>query len=77
MSRRRWSDLSDGSKAAILVLGSVQVSLAVTAWIDLIRRPASQVRGSKFAWAAIIPVSFVGPAAYFRLSRRPSLGART
>ena len=69
MTPRSWSDLSDRSKTAILVLGSVQLSLAVTAWINLFRRPAHQVRGSKVVWAAVIAVTFVGPAAYFRLGR--------
>ena len=72
MTRRSWSDLSDRSKTAILVLASIQMSLAVTAWIDLIRRPASLVRGSKVAWAAVIAVNFVGPAAYFGLGRLPA-----
>ena len=72
MTGRRWSDLSDRSKTAILILASIQVSLAVTAWVDLIKRPASQVRGSKVAWAAIIAVNFVGPAAYFRRGRLPA-----
>jgi hypothetical protein len=67
--RRRWSDLTDRRKTVILVLVSIQLSLAVTALVDLIRRPASQVRGSKVAWAAVIAVNFVGPAAYFRLGR--------
>ena len=70
MTRRRWSDLSDRSKTAILVMASIQLSLAITAWIDLVRRPTSRVRGSKVAWAAVIAINFVGPAAYFRLGRR-------
>ena len=72
MTRRRRSDLSDRSKTALLVLASIQMSLAVTAWIDLIRRPAHLVRGSKVAWAAVIAVNFVGPAAYFKLGRLPT-----
>jgi hypothetical protein len=71
VTRRSWSDLSDRSKTAVLVLASIQMSLAVTAWIDLARRPASLVRGRKVAWAAVIAVDFVGPAAYFRLGRVP------
>ncbi len=72
MTRRSWNDLSDRGKTAVLVLASVQLSLAVTAWIDLVRRPASQVRGSKVVWAAVIAVNFVGPGAYFRLGRLPA-----
>jgi hypothetical protein len=70
MTRRRWKDMSGSSKTAILVLASVQLSLAVTAWIDLARRPPAEVNGSKLAWAAIIAINFVGPAAYFALGRR-------
>ena len=77
MARRSWSDLTDRSKTVILVLASIQLSLAITAWIDLIRRPASQVRGSKVAWAAVIAVNFVGPAAYFRRGRLPAPRTRT
>ena len=70
MARKRWSDLSDAEKTAILVMASVQISLAATAWVDLARRPAEQVRGPKAAWAVGIAVNFVGPLAYFTLGRR-------
>ena len=70
MAVRRWADLSDRQKALILVAASVQLSLAATAWADLARRPADQVRGSKAAWAAAIAVNFVGPLAYFARGRR-------
>jgi len=69
MERKRWSDLSDREKTAVLVAVSVQLSLAATAWIDLARRPAELVRGPKAAWAAAIAVNFVGPLAYFTLGR--------
>jgi hypothetical protein len=74
VTQRSWSDLSDRSKTVILVLASIQMSLAVTAWIDLIRRPANLVRGSKAIWAAVIAITFVGPAVYFRLGRRKRAG---
>ena len=78
MTLRRWSDLDDRSKTVILVLASVQLSLASTAWVDLIRRPANQVRGRKVTWAAIIAISFVGPVAYFALGRgRTREGSRS
>lgn len=70
--RRRWSDLTDRQKAALLVAASVQLSLAATAWADLSTRPREQVSGSKAAWAAAISVNFIGPIAYFTLGvRRP------
>jgi hypothetical protein len=69
MARKRWSDLSDGEKAAVVVMASVQLALATTAWIDLARRPRELVRGPKAAWAAAIAVNFAGPIAYFAVGR--------
>jgi bacteriorhodopsin len=69
--KRRWSDLTDRQKTALLVAASVQLSLAATAWVDL-SAAREQVNGSKAAWAAAIAVNFVGPIAYFTLGvRRP------
>ena len=70
MATKRWSDLSDREKTAVLVAASVQISLAATAWVDLARRPAELVRGPKPAWALAIAVNFVGPIAYFTVGRR-------
>lgn len=70
MAVRKWSELDDRQRAALLVMGSVQVSLAVAAWADLASRPASQVNGDKRRWAAIIAVNFIGPLSYFRWGRR-------
>ncbi|WP_448808199.1 PLD nuclease N-terminal domain-containing protein [Agromyces bauzanensis] len=70
MENRRWSDLTSGQRARLLVAASVQLALAATAWADLANRPAAQVNGPKLMWAAIIAVNFVGPIAYFALGRR-------
>ncbi|HEX5511043.1 MAG TPA: PLD nuclease N-terminal domain-containing protein [Actinomycetales bacterium] len=70
MAKRRWSDLTQRQKIAVLVLGSVQLSLAATAWADLATRPADKVNGSKAVWAPVIAVNFFGPLAYFRWGRR-------
>lgn len=40
------------------------------ALLDLRRRPAARVRGSKKWWAAASLVNFVGPLAYFAFGRR-------
>lgn len=70
MRRKRWADLTEREKTAALVAVSVQLSLAVTAWVDLARRPAELVRGPKPVWAAAIAVNFIGPIAYFTAGRR-------
>ena len=77
MARKRWSDLTDAQKTAVLVAASVQISLAATAWVDLARRPAELVRGPKAAWAAAIALNFVGPIAYFTVGRRAAIADRT
>ncbi len=52
------------------VAAIVQFALLAAAQADLLRRPASAVRGSKWAWRAISLVNFVGPLAYFLFGRR-------
>jgi hypothetical protein len=56
-----------------MVGGAVDGALRLTALIDLARRPAEQVRGSKKAWAAaILLINSMGavPLAYFTHGRR-------
>jgi hypothetical protein len=73
MSTRSWSELTDAQKTAILVLVSVELSLTATAYVDLARRPAAQVRGRKAAWAIGILVQPVGPILYLAWgARRPA-----
>lgn len=70
MAKKKWSDLTSGQRTAAIVAGCVQLSLAATAWVDLARRPAEEVVGSKAKWAAIIAINWVGPIAYFARGRR-------
>jgi hypothetical protein len=71
--KRRWSDLSEGQRRGLMVMSAVEGLLKIAALIDLKRRPASQVRGPKWAWAtAISVVSSAGvlPISYFLFGRR-------
>jgi len=70
MRARHWSELSDRQQTALLVTASVYLSLAATAWVDLVTRPAALVNGRKGVWAAVIGTTF-GPVAYFAWGRRP------
>ena len=70
MALKKWSDLTGGQRAAVLAVGSLQMLLAVSAWVDLARRRAAEVRGRKAVWAAVIAVNWVGPLSYFRWGRR-------
>jgi hypothetical protein len=70
MTAKKWSELSPAHQPAVLVLGSIQLFLAATAWADLARRPAAQVNGRKALWVAVIAVNWIGPLSYFRWGRR-------
>lgn len=73
MAKKRWQDLSPRTRQVIVVAGAVEGALKVAALVDLKRRPAGQVRGSKKTWAAaIILVNSAGavPVAYFLKGRR-------
>ncbi|MGN6613232.1 MAG: PLD nuclease N-terminal domain-containing protein [Angustibacter sp.] len=73
MATRRWSDLSERNRRLIVVTGAAEAVLKIAALVDLRRRPAEEVRGSKKLWAvAIVLVNSVGavPIAYFALGRR-------
>ncbi|WP_189210332.1 PLDc N-terminal domain-containing protein [Actinokineospora fastidiosa] len=70
VGKRPWRSLSREQRVAVIVLAAAQIGLAVAAWADLARRPASAVRGGKRGWAWAIAVNFVGPIAYFRYGRR-------
>lgn len=74
--KKRWSDYTPAQQKVIGVLSALEVVLAVTAWYDLARRPATLVRGSKKAWAAAIAINIIGPLAYFRYGRASQSVAR-
>ena len=69
-SNKRWSDLSTPQRAGVTGAGVVQVALLVAALVDLRRRPADQIKGSKAVWVGVSFVNFVGPLAYFAFGRR-------
>jgi phospholipase D-like protein len=68
--KKRWSDLSGEQRAAVGVVGAIQVGLLVTALRDLWRRPSEEVRGSKLLWVPLCFVNFIGPLAYLRFGRK-------
>jgi hypothetical protein len=77
-AKQRWSNLSKRSRRLIIVAAVAEASLKMAALIDIKRRPASQIRGSKWIWAvAVVPVNSFGvaPLAYFAFGRRRQLGS--
>lgn len=73
MAGGKWSDLSKPTQRLIIVAGVAEASLKAAALVDMKRRPASQIRGSKWVWAPAVTVinSFgLAPLAYFVFGRR-------
>lgn len=74
--KQRWSQMSQGKRRLVMVVGIVEGLLKLAALVDLKRRPASQVRGKKWLWAtAITVISSAGvvPISYFVFGRRRSV----
>jgi hypothetical protein len=73
MAGKRWSELDIGTRRLIVAGAVIEGTLKLAALIDLARRPASDVRGSKVKWAlAIVLINSVGavPITYFVRGRR-------
>jgi hypothetical protein len=72
-ARKQWSDLSERTRKLIIVAAVAEGSLKVAALVDIKRRPASQIRGRKWIWAAAVVIvnSFgAAPLSYFIFGRR-------
>lgn len=73
MTNKRWNELSQRTRRLIVISGVFEGLMKVAALIDLARRHANEVRGSKKRWAAgILLINSVGavPIAYFARGRR-------
>lgn len=70
MGSKKWDDLTDRQKTALLVAISVELSLTATALVDLARRPQELVRGRKALWLLGCLVQPVGPIAYLTVGVR-------
>jgi hypothetical protein len=77
-ARKQWSDLSERSRRLLIAAAAAEGILKVAALIDIKRRPATQIRGSKWLWAtAVTVISSAGvlPVSYFVFGRRqPGVG---
>lgn len=73
MAGRKWSDLSKPTQRLIIVVGAVEITLKAAALVDIKRRPASEIRGSKWLWVpavSIVNSAGLAPLAYFLWGRR-------
>ena len=71
--RRRWSDLSPGTRRLIIATAVAESIIKGAALIDIKRRPANQIRGPKWLWVPVIVVvnsAGLVPVSYFLFGRR-------
>jgi len=76
MQRKQWGDLTGTQKRGFVLLGALQIGLLITALIDIRRRPADAINGSKRLWTVVVFVNFIGPIAYFLFGRKRPAPAR-
>jgi hypothetical protein len=76
MAKQKWSDLSQSTRRLIVVAGVAQACLKVAMLTDIKRRPAEQIRGSKWLWSALAFVNLLGPVSYFAWGRRRESSCR-
>ncbi len=72
MATGRWNELSLRTRRLVLAAATVEGLLKIAALVDLVRRPAQEVRGSKRIWAvAIVLINSAGavPLLYFGRGR--------
>ncbi len=70
LTKRQWGDLSPQKRATVGAVGLVQFMLLAAALIDIRRRPAEQIKGSKKLWTLVAFINFIGPITYFVLGRK-------
>jgi hypothetical protein len=73
MATGKWSDLPARTRQLVMAAAVAEGVLKVAALIDMKRRPASQIRGSKWIWAlAVVLINSAGgaPVAYFAFGLR-------
>ena len=70
---KRWSELSQGQRRAILAAAAADGVLKIAALLDMRKRPASEIRGPKWLWAssvAVVGSAGILPLSYFLFGRR-------
>jgi hypothetical protein len=72
-ARKQWNDLSGRTRKLLVTAAVAEGALRIAALIDIKRRPASQIRGRKWMWAAVVAVvnsAGVVPISYFVFGRQ-------
>lgn len=68
----RLRELPPAKRCVAVAAIALQLSLFVAAELDIHRRSANEIRGTKARWRVISLLNFIGPISYFRWGRLPS-----
>ncbi len=68
--KKQWNEYSPAQRAAMGFIGTLQVVLTLIALVDLARRPARRLRGTKLFWLPTLFIQPFGPIAYLVLGRK-------
>ncbi len=67
---RKMTELKPAQRGGLVALGVLEVALLIAALVDIRRRPADEINGSKRIWRYAAFINFIGPVAYFTFGRR-------
>jgi len=71
--QERWQGLPPAQRTGMMAVATVDIGLRIWALVDLAKRPASEVRGPKAAWAlglSVVSSAGILPLAYLTAGRR-------
>jgi hypothetical protein len=68
--RRRWADMSSLQKAGNILMAVAEIATVAMALLDIRRRPASEINGSKRVWSMTALIQPIGPVIYFIFGRK-------
>lgn len=68
--KKKWSELSGPAKTGTILMTLIQVGLLIAALVDIRKRPAEEINGSKALWTGLVFINYVGPIAYFVKGRK-------
>ncbi|TNL97668.1 hypothetical protein FHE74_05710 [Corynebacterium tapiri] len=68
--KKEFLDLPTYVRLPVIGLAAADIAAKIAAVVDIVRRPAANVRGPKWVWILAQGINGVGPAAYFLAGRR-------
>lgn len=69
-NKKDFTELSFPAQIGIAGLVAIEVAAKIAALVDISRRPATKIRGPKWAWASAQLLNGVGPIAYWSMGRK-------